>query len=127
MKMVLLDKLFQLFRAAVMKLAMNAEDKCSKCKGSLQQEGESKLYLIDAYIDDTHPETVAFYQKSQRLLDENAIPSGRRTCYMKVFRCKECGSRFVEVIDFLRVRDNEILKGGNEFTYEEMGEFYENS
>lgn len=24
-------------------------------------------------------------------------------------------------------RDNEILKGGNEFTYEEMGDFFENT
>lgn len=124
---IIIDRIFQLIRYIVIRAALGTKAKCSKCKGSLEQVGESKLYLIDAYTDQEHPETKEFYQKSQRIMDENAIPSGRRTCYMKVCRCNDCGSRFVDVIDFLKVRDSEIIKGGEEFAYEEMGEFYENT
>lgn len=127
MKFVLIDRMFQLIKYAITKAALGAKAKCSKCKGPLEESGESKLYLIDAFIDDEHPETIAFYQNAQRIMDEGDIPSGRRSCYMQLCVCQNCRSRFVEVIDFLKVRDSEILKGGKEFSYEEMGEFYENT
>lgn len=127
MKLVLVGRIFQLIKYAIMKILMRTEEKCSKCKGPIEQVGEIKLYLIDAYIDQEHPETIAFYQKSQRIMDDNSIPSGRRACYMQAFKCNNCGRHFINVVDFLKVRDSEIIKGGTEFTYSEMGEFYENT
>lgn len=128
MKFSFFTKTGKLIEHIVINRAINSDAKRPDCKGTMVQEGESKLYLIGAYIDQTHPETKEFYQSTAvRLMNENEIPSGRRTCYMSVFRCQECGQRRVHVLDFLRVRENDIIKGGAEFRYDEMGEFFENS
>lgn len=42
---------------------------------------------------------------------------------MFVFQCQSCGHKKVSVVDFLKVRDNELVKGGDIYPYEKFREF----
>ena len=43
MKFVLIDRIFQLIKDAITKAALGAKAKCSKCKGPLEESGESTV------------------------------------------------------------------------------------
>lgn len=118
---------------AIFKNAMNFfmygdEDslKCEHCKGALQLKMKN-LYLLPCRFDASHEETVAYYKNHAALIvSANQIPTGQRSAFMSLFQCSVCGNKRVSVIDFLKVRNNTVVKGGNSFSYEEMGEFVEN-
>lgn len=105
------------------KWALTDDPKCSKCKGSMQMESEN-LYVLPVSFGDEHPENAEYYIKNAvQIADEQEIPTGRRACYIRVFRCGDCGFRNVSVIDFLKVREDQLLKGAACYTYEEFRDF----
>lgn len=54
------------------------------------------------------------------------IPSGNRACRMFIFQCQSCGFKKVSIVDFLKVRDYEIVKSGDIYPYEKFRNFFNN-
>ncbi len=97
--------------------------KCKLCKEKMVETG-CHLYLIPAKIDDVHEESSGYYLKNATPIQSpEQIPTGNRACYIFVFQCQTCGYRDVSVVDFLKVRDKEIIKGGGIYSYEEFKDF----
>ena len=100
--------------------------KCKKCKGEMIAV-KSYEYLIPARFDEEHEESVDYYiQNVKPIKDSSEIPAGNRACYIHLFQCQGCGHKNVSVVDFLKVRDQEILKGGDIYPYEDFKYFLEN-
>ena len=99
--------------------------RCKKCKTNMDII-VSKLYLIPAFFEDEHEESPAYYlENAQEIATEEDIPSGRRACYMKVFRCPSCGIRHVEVSEFLRTSTMKTLHNFGIYEYEQLQELLE--
>lgn len=99
--------------------------KCDVCKGTLIDR-EEYLFLIPNYFDKPHVKELQYYlDNGVYISDVSQIPSGRRACRMAVLQCQNCGRREVAVIDFLRVRETEVLKGAEIYPYDKVKEFLE--
>lgn len=115
--------IFPLIMRGVLKVSEKNGIKCDKCKTKMQ-DVKSYLYLIPVHFDEQHEETAQYYITHARPIESTEqIPSGNRACRMYVFQCMECGSKKVSVVDFLRVRDFEMLKGGDIYPYEQFEQF----
>lgn len=100
--------------------------KCKKCKGVMTAV-ESLLYLIPVHFDDEHEESAKYYiQNAKPIADDSQIPSGNRACYLHVFQCQDCGYKNISIVDFLKVREKEMIKGGEIYPYEEFEHFIRN-
>lgn len=100
--------------------------KCKKCKGKMIVI-KSYLYLIPAEFDEEHEECADYYiQNVKPIKDTGDIPAGNRACYIHLFQCQGCGHKNVSVVDFLKVREMEAVKGGDIYPYEEFKYFLEN-
>ena len=100
--------------------------KCKKCKGEMVAI-KSYEYLIPAHFDEEHEESADYYiQNAKPIKDSSEIPAGNRACYIHLFQCQSCGHKNVSVVDFLKVRDQEFLRGGDIYPYEEFKYFLEN-
>lgn len=116
-----------LLNKLILKGSEKLGNKCKICKEKMI-ETQSDLYLIPARIDDVHEESSAYYLKNATpIQDRDQIPTGNRACIITVYRCPSCGYRDVSVVDFLRVRDMEIIKGGDVYPYEEFKDFLSGS
>jgi len=99
--------------------------RCKKCKTNMDIIA-SKLYLIPVFFDKAHEKSPAYYlENAQEIATEEDIPSGRRACYMKVFRCPSCGIRHVEVTEFLRTSTMKTLHDFEIYEYEQLQELLE--
>lgn len=88
---------------------------CPGCKGIAEPDpryNEPYLFALPLSFGDT-------YESAQRYLpshmipiqDKIQIPLGKRACWVKVYRCTQCGNRHAVVVDFLQVRGEEHVKG----------------
>ena len=97
--------------------------RCKQCKGNCQYD-RSFLYLLPSFLDDEHVEGVEYYiENAVPLEDETQIPAGRRSCSFNVSCCESCGCRYVAIVDFLQVRDSQLVKGIENCSYAEVEEF----
>jgi len=113
-----------LISKAIVSINEKAGIKCSNCKYKMQDIAKY-LYLIPACLDEKHEESAEYYIKNAKPIQSTEqIPSADRACYMYIFQCPNCGSKKVSVVDFLKVRDVEILKGGDIYPYEKFQEFF---
>lgn len=114
-----------IFTRITMKIAEKKEDKCSLCNGSMEII-QSYLCLIPVYLDDEHEESADYYLKNAKRIDDmEKIPNGNRSCYMHIMQCKNCGHKEVGIIDFLKVREDILLKGAEIYPYEKFQHFFE--
>ncbi len=98
--------------------------KCPKCK-SVMTENSSYLYLLPVYFSDTYKGSSSYFiNNAIPINSEYEIPSGRHACYMNIFICSRCGHHIVSVVDFLKVRDEKIIKHASLFPYSEFGSFF---
>ena len=98
--------------------------KCEQCKTKME-DVSSYLYLIPVHIDDKHEESAEYYIKNAiPIQSKEQIPTGNRACYMYVFQCPQCGHRKVSIVDFLNVRGQELVKGGDIYPYEKFEQFF---
>ena len=73
-----------------------------------------------------HEESAEYYiSNAKRIESEEQIPNGNRACRMYVFQCQDCGHKMVSVVDFLKVRENELIKGGDIYPYEKFQYFFQ--
>lgn len=106
----------------VRSLLLNSKGKtaCRHCKGIASKTSEHPyLFLLPIsfgvkYEDPEH----YLISHMEPILSKSQIPSGRRACWVTVYCCPKCGSRQVEVTDFLQVRGEECLEGTYIFSYE---------
>lgn len=120
---------WRLFGGSILhKIAEKESEKgldCDACRTKLENT-ESHLYLIPVYFDHGHENSAQYYAANARpIADRELIPSGQRACWMHIFTCPTCGSKKVSVVDFLRVRDQDLPKGGGVFPYGDFGRFFE--
>lgn len=100
--------------------------KCKQCKGVMTSRKQF-LALLPVFFDEEHEESAAFYQNNTVPIEtEEEIPTGRRACYIHVFQCGSCGNKLISVVDFLKVRDQMSIKGGDTYPYEEFRSYIEN-
>lgn len=110
---------------ALLAMSGKSAEKCKKCKGKMVDTA-CFLYLIPVQFDQEHEESAEYYISNATRIDhEEQIPSGNRACRMYVFQCQECGHQMVSVVDFLKVRETELIKGGNMYPYEKFQHFFE--
>lgn len=117
--------IWPLIKRAMYKIAENTENKCSVCKGTMT-DTRRDLFLIPARIDQSHEESAEYYLRNAIPLESSEqIPTGNRACYMFILQCQQCGRKEVVVQDFLRVRDQEYVKGGGVYPYEKLKDLLE--
>lgn len=115
-----------LFRT-LLKSAERKAEKCEMCNGKMV-DTTSYLYLIPAKFGEEHEESAEYYIKNGTKIDSTEqIPNGNRACRMFIFQCQSCGHKKVSVVDFLKVRENELVKGGDIYPYEKFRDFFSNN
>lgn len=116
----------RLIMVLIIRFANTETQKCKKCKGVMTAV-ESFLYLIPVYFDDEHEESAQYYiQNAKPISDDSQIPSGNRACYLHVFQCQNCGHKNISIVDFLKVREKQVIKGGEIYPYGEFEHFIRN-
>lgn len=109
----------------IIKRASEKESLCDLCKG-VQNELETKLFLIPVQFDHSYDKSAAYYiNNTTPINSEEDIPSGNRAVRMTILMCRNCAAKEVVVVDFLKVRDNEVFKGCEVYPYEKFREFFE--
>lgn len=112
-----------IFRALLKSAEKDAET-CEMCKGKMV-DTTSYLYLLPVQFSEEHEESAEYYlNNAVRIESTEQIPNGNRACYMYVFQCQSCGHRIVSVVDFLQVRDSQLIKAGDVYPYEDFQEFF---
>ena len=107
----------------LLKVGEKSAEKCKMCKGKMV-DTTSYLFLIPAKFDDEHEESAEYYiNNATRIENEEQIPNGNRACRMYLFQCQDCGHKMVSVVDFLKVRENQLIKGGDLYPYEKFEDF----
>lgn len=105
------------------KWALTDDPQCGKCKGLMQTEN-TYFYLLPISFGAEHEESAEYYlNNAVPINDIEDIPTGRRACCIKVLRCCDCSQREVSVIDFLKVREDEVPKSAGRYSYEQFREF----
>ena len=75
----------------------------------MNKRGASRLFLLPLYQDKEYTPSAEYYGKAcWPIFQVRDIPVGQRACRMWSLVCPECGARAVLVIDFLRVREQEV-------------------
>lgn len=98
--------------------------KCGHCKGERIVKG-TFLYLIPATFEHEHDQSAEYYVKNASPIEnEEQIPTGRRACRMYLLQCQDCGNREVRVVDFLRVRDEEVIQTRQIYPYEKLQKLF---
>lgn len=99
--------------------------KCKQCKGVMTSR-KQYLALLPVFFDEEHEESAAYYLNNMITIeDEEEIPTGRRACYIHVFQCGSCANKLISVVDFLKVREQFLIKGGDTYPYEEFRTYIE--
>ena len=85
--------------------------RCDSCRTRTQKQGASRLFLLPVYQDKDYTPSADYYSRScWPVLQVSDIPIGQRACRMWPLMCPECGTRAVLVVDFLRVRGQEVTE-----------------
>ena len=85
-----------------------------------------QFFFVWAGFDEGHEESAAYYlNHTVPIESEDDIPTGRRACYIYVFQCGNCTNRLISVVDFLKVRDQFVVKGGDTYPYEDFKSYIE--
>ena len=108
----------------------SVEPETSRSSGStnLMQRTMTSLqfFFVWAGFDEGHEESAAYYlNHTVPIESEDDIPTGRRACYIHVFQCGNCTNRLISVVDFLKVRDQFVVKGGDTYPYEDFKSYIE--
>lgn len=119
-----LSKIIQsIFNLVLNKVIDNAEMKCNRCK-SIMETDEKYLFLLPVNFGDTHEESASYYIENALPIENEAqIPNGRRACHMYLFKCPACSNQLVSIVDFLKVRENYSIKGGDVYPYDFLRSF----
>ncbi|MDO5156311.1 MAG: hypothetical protein Q4D51_10130 [Eubacteriales bacterium] len=105
----------------------NSKEQCKNCKATLEVR-ESILYVLPCRFDEQHEETAQYYMHNTvRIEDESQIPTGQRACYFNIVICPGCGERQVNIVDFLQVREQKIIKAGSRYPYSVLKNYIENN
>ncbi len=111
-----------IIRGAVNKAAEKGNI-CDKCGGRMDTISET-LCLIPVSFDHEHDRSAEYYIKNAMpIRSVEQIPTGNRACRIVVLKCSICDSKEVGVVDFLRVRDQEITESIDIFPYEPFSGF----
>lgn len=103
---------------AIGKACVNKACKCNQCKTMMNDEFV-RLYLLPCRFDEQHEECAEYYLNNAYPINHvSEIPTGQRACRITVMVCPKCGFRKVNVTDFLKVRDQELLKSGDMYDLE---------
>lgn len=88
---------------------------CKTCRVKLKEEQEL-LFLIPVWVDHEYKPSVEYYCQNSRLIASvEEIPTGQRACRTFLLACPRCRAKKVSIVDFLRVRDSELIKEANEY------------
>lgn len=125
MRLDLFERVFRpLLYRALLKHSEKSIEKCSQCKGKMV-DTTSYLYLLPVHFGDEHEESAEYYLNNARQIENTEqIPNGTRACRMFLFQCQSCGHKIVSVVDFLKVREDELVKGGDIYPYEKFQTFF---
>ena len=125
MSLDLYNRFFRpLLSRILLKIGEEQAEKCEMCKGKMV-DTHSYLYLIPVKFGDEHEESAEYYiNNAVQIESVEQIPNGNRACRMYVFQCQVCGHKMVSVVDFLKVRENELIKGGDVYPYEKFQYFF---
>ncbi len=116
--------LIPLLKRGLLMLDDKSMKKCKKCKGDMVNT-VSYLYLLPLIFDHGHEESAQYYlQKAIKIDSMEQIPKGNRACYMNVFQCQNCADKLVSIVDFLKVREDAVIKGGGVYPYELFDAFF---
>lgn len=100
--------------------------KCKQCKGTMTSR-KQYLALLPVFFDETYEASAVYYQNCTIPIEsEEEIPTGRRACYIHVFQCENCGKKLISVVDFLKVREQFLIKGGENYPYDDFRTYIEN-
>ena len=86
---------------------------CVYCKNTTFKDSPKKyLFLLPISFGTTY-EDAEHYLPSHLMpiMGTDHIPTGRRACWVELYRCGRCGKEQVTVTDFLLVRGVEDVKG----------------
>lgn len=93
---------------------------CVYCKKTTFKDSPKKyLFLLPISFGTTY-EDAEHYLPSHLMpiMGTDHIPTGRRACWVELYRCGRCGKEQVTVTDFLLVRGVEDVKGTYPLPYE---------
>lgn len=83
--------------------------RCDLCKARTQKRGAPKLFLMPIHQDKVYTPSAEYYSMAcWPIKREEDIPVGQRACRMWPLICPRCETRAVLVVDFLRVRGQEV-------------------
>lgn len=122
---VIVTALVRLGVSLFLKYGNTETRKCPKCKGTMII-AKSRLYVLPTCFNETHKQCADYYfENAVPISDESQIPKGNQSCYIHTLQCQSCGFRNVSVVDFLKVRDKEVLKDAEEYPFELFQNFLE--
>lgn len=93
---------------------------CMKCKAAADRASQYRyLFLLPISFGDTYSDAENYLRNHMRpIMNKNQIPSGQRACWIDIFECSRCGTKQVDITDFLQVRGEEYAKAYHKFAYE---------
>ena len=84
------------------------DDWCEDCLEKMQRVKKQLFYMPQSVGHYIRHEDAAYYVKSLIPVEKKAdIPTGMYACGMYVYRCMQCGVRYVKLTPFLPVRGEE--------------------
>lgn len=85
--------------------------RCGECRSRMRLHSAPRLFLLPVHQDKGYEPSAEYYAGACRPLDRvEDIPVGWRACRMRPLACPQCGARAVLVVDFLRVRGQEVTE-----------------
>lgn len=118
--------LYVIFRFAV-RYSDTETQKCKKCRQKMIDSGHF-LFLIPVRFDQKYKASPEYYKKNfVQIKTVGEIPEGQRACHMYLFTCTNCGYKNISIVDFLKVRDAEVIKGGEIYEYADFSEYLQYS
>ena len=97
------------------------EGTCISCKAVANKEEDQPpyLFLLPVFFGTEYADEERYLlSKMSPIRDKTMIPTGQRACRVEVQVCQVCGTRQVEITDFLQVRQEESVKSRYVFSYE---------
>lgn len=83
--------------------------RCDLCKARTHILSAPQLFLLPVHNDKRYTPSAEYYSRACRPLARvEDIPIGQRACRMWPLVCPKCEARAVLVVDFLRVRGEEV-------------------
>lgn len=81
---------------------------CENCLTQMETVKKQLFYMPQSVGHYTRHEDAGYYIKNLIPIEKKAqVPTGMYACGMYVYRCMQCGARYVKLTPFLPVRDAE--------------------